>query len=83
MSKDTRLFPNLLANCDGQLLDVFGPTIQIVSAPQAEDEAPCVLKGVIPPGISVPMHSHPGVEAFSFFRVKWRRSATRVERLTG
>jgi quercetin dioxygenase-like cupin family protein len=64
MSKGTRLFPNLLANCDAQLLDVFGPTIQILSAPQAEDEAPCVLKGVIPPGISVPIHSHPGVEAF-------------------
>jgi quercetin dioxygenase-like cupin family protein len=64
MSEGTRLLPNLVASCDAQLLYVLGPTIQFVSAPQSEDEAPCVLKGVIPPGISVPIHSHPGVEAF-------------------
>jgi quercetin dioxygenase-like cupin family protein len=47
-----------------EALEVFGPSIQFLVAPQPSDEAPCVLKGTIPSGVSVPMHSHTGIEAF-------------------
>jgi anti-sigma factor ChrR (cupin superfamily) len=33
-------------------------------APQGSDEAPCVIKGTIPPGGSVPIHSHQAIEVF-------------------
>jgi quercetin dioxygenase-like cupin family protein len=44
-------------------IDLFGPSFQFLIAPQASDEAPCVIKGTIPPGVSVPIHRHPDVEA--------------------
>lgn len=60
----TELFTNIVVERDCEVLEVFGPTLQFLVAPQSSDEAPCVLKGTIPPGISVPIHSHPGIEAF-------------------
>jgi len=42
---------------------LFGPSVQFLVAPQQSDEAPCVIKGTIPPGVSVPIHRHPNVEA--------------------
>lgn len=47
-----------------QLFDVFGPTIQFLTSPQEAGEQLCVLRGVIPPGAVVPIHSHAGVESF-------------------
>ena len=38
-------------------LEVLGPTIQFVADP-VEESAPCVMRGTIPPGVSVPLHSH-------------------------
>jgi len=54
----------LVAESDGEVLDVLGPNVQFLVAPQANDEAPCVIKGTIPPGVSVPIHRHPAFEAF-------------------
>jgi quercetin dioxygenase-like cupin family protein len=44
-------------------LDVFGPTIEFLTSPE-EVDAYCVMIGTIPPGISVPLHSHPDLESF-------------------
>ena len=55
---------HLVTESDCETLDVFGPSVQFLVAPQANDEAPCVLKGTIPPGGSVPIHSHQAIEAF-------------------
>lgn len=55
---------HLVTESDCETLDVFGPSVQFLLAPQANDEAPCVLKGTIPPGGSVPLHSHQPIEAF-------------------
>jgi hypothetical protein len=46
------------------VFEVFGPTLQFLVLPNSSDDAPCVLKGTIPPGVSVPIHSHGGMEAF-------------------
>src|SRR5258707_15797214 len=60
----TGLFTNIVDERDCDVLEVFGPTLQFLITPQSGDEAPCVIKGTIPPGVSVPIHSHPGIEAF-------------------
>jgi quercetin dioxygenase-like cupin family protein len=44
-------------------LDVFGPTIEFLSLP-TEGASFCVLRGVIPAGGFVPLHSHPDDESF-------------------
>jgi quercetin dioxygenase-like cupin family protein len=46
-----------------EILDVLGPTVQLLTAPAGDDE-PCLIRGTIPPGVVVPLHSHPDVEAF-------------------
>jgi quercetin dioxygenase-like cupin family protein len=46
------------------VLDVLGPTIEFLVSPSDSDAGYCVLKGTIPPGISVPLHSHPDEESF-------------------
>ncbi len=56
--------PILWLKAKREMFEVFGPKLQFLVLPEASDEAPCVLKGTIPPGVSVPMHSHGGIEAF-------------------
>jgi quercetin dioxygenase-like cupin family protein len=57
-------FTRLIIESDCETLDVLGPSIQFLVAPQANEEAPCVIKGTIPPGVSVPIHRHQAIEAF-------------------
>jgi quercetin dioxygenase-like cupin family protein len=59
-----KAFANRVVERDCETLEVFGPSVQFLIGPQPHDETPCVMKGTIPPGICVPMHSHPGIEAF-------------------
>lgn len=49
---------------DGAVLDVLGPTIELLTRPEADDALPCVMRGTIPPGGIVPLHSHPDPETF-------------------
>ncbi|MBO0694511.1 MAG: cupin domain-containing protein [Verrucomicrobia bacterium] len=46
------------------VLDVLGPTVEFLVLPSEDDARYCVLKGTIPPGVSVPLHSHPDDESF-------------------
>ena len=48
----------------GLVLDLFGPTVEFLTSPEDEQNDFCVLKGTIPPGGSVPLHSHPDTEDF-------------------
>ena len=45
-------------------LDVFGPTVEFLTLPEEPDTDYCVMIGTIPPGVSVPLHSHPDPESF-------------------
>ena len=56
--------PNIVVEGKSAVFEVFGPTLQFLVLPDSSDDAPCVLKGTIPPGVSVPIHSHGGKEAF-------------------
>jgi quercetin dioxygenase-like cupin family protein len=49
------------------VLDVLGPTIEFMVLPSESEDRYCVLKGTIPPGVSVPLHSHPDNESFFLF----------------
>jgi quercetin dioxygenase-like cupin family protein len=46
------------------VLDVFGPTLEFLISPEKADSPYCVMTGTIPPGVSVPLHSHPDIESF-------------------
>jgi quercetin dioxygenase-like cupin family protein len=48
----------------GVRLDVLGPTVEFLTSPQEAHIDFCVMRGVIPPGVSVPLHSHPETEDF-------------------
>jgi quercetin dioxygenase-like cupin family protein len=43
---------------------LLGPTVEFLTSPQEANIDFCVLRGVIPPGVSVPLHSHPDTEDF-------------------
>jgi quercetin dioxygenase-like cupin family protein len=45
-------------------LDLLGPTLQLLTPPDAGDDAPCLMRGTIPPGVVIPLHSHPEPETF-------------------
>lgn len=44
-------------------IEILGPTIQFVTSPD-DGSAPCVMRGTIPPGEVVPLHSHADPETF-------------------
>jgi quercetin dioxygenase-like cupin family protein len=46
------------------VLDVFGSTVDFLTLPGEADTDYCVMIGTIPPGGSVPLHSHPHPESF-------------------
>jgi hypothetical protein len=48
----------------GLILEFFGPTLEFLTSPEGERNDFCVLRGTIPLGVSVPLHSHPDTEDF-------------------
>jgi len=46
------------------VFDLFGPTVQFLTMQDAENPGPCILRGVIPSGGLVPLHSHGDPETF-------------------
>jgi quercetin dioxygenase-like cupin family protein len=45
----------------GTILDLMGPTLEFLTF---EDDFFCVMKGTIPPGVDIPLHSHDDAETF-------------------
>ncbi|WP_210521131.1 cupin domain-containing protein [Hymenobacter terricola] len=56
--------PKVIKAGTTKFLDVFGPTLQLLTSPSEPDIEYCVMEGTIPPGVSVPLHSHPDNESF-------------------
>lgn len=48
----------------GRRIDLFGPTVEFLTSLNEAHSGFCVLRGTIPPGRSVPVHSHADVEDF-------------------
>jgi mannose-6-phosphate isomerase-like protein (cupin superfamily) len=48
---------------DPEVLDVLGPMLEFLRPPSEAAGDYCVLKGTLPPGMTVPLHSHPDDES--------------------
>jgi len=47
-----------------EVVEVLGPTITFLTPPDDSGDAPCVMRGTMPPGVVVPLHSHADPETF-------------------
>jgi quercetin dioxygenase-like cupin family protein len=47
-----------------ETINVLGPTVRLLTPPAADDAAPCLMRGTIPPGVVIPLHSHSDPETF-------------------
>jgi len=47
-----------------ETVEVLGLSVQYLTAPDGHDEGPCVMRGTIPAGGVVPLHSHADPETF-------------------
>lgn len=56
------LVAHLVDQRDVETFDVLGPRIEYLTRP--DGNAPCLMRGTIPPGVSVPLHSHADPEMF-------------------
>jgi quercetin dioxygenase-like cupin family protein len=54
--------PQIVEPRAADTLDLMGPTVQFLVPPR--DGVPCILRGTIPPGSGVPLHSHADPETF-------------------
>ena len=54
----------LIMSVPSEILDVLGPRIQFLTELSDNDEDYCLIKGTVPPGVVVPIHSHPERETF-------------------
>ena len=45
-------------------MEVFGPTVEFISGPDDPGADFCVMRGVVPPGVVVPLHRHDDDEDF-------------------
>ena len=43
-------------------LDVFGATVEFLVSPEDTHDGLSVMRGMIPPGVAVPLHSHGDTE---------------------
>ena len=59
----TKILETIVSASHGPVLDLLGPTVEFITSPDGL-EGFCVLKGTIPPGVAVPLHSHDDAEAF-------------------
>lgn len=55
---------HVVEGTSGIALDVLGPTVEFLTSPAAAHDDFCVMRGVIPPGVVVPLHSHDATEVF-------------------
>jgi quercetin dioxygenase-like cupin family protein len=61
---DSRILHHIAAGSGTPILDVAGLTVEFLTGPQDAPRDFCVMRGVIPPGAVVPIHSHDSTEAF-------------------
>jgi len=60
----TNLHRHVAEGTSSPTLDVLGPTIEFLTVPADSGDGFSVMRGVVPPGAVVPLHSHDDAEAF-------------------
>src|SRR5258705_682007 len=58
------VLPQIVDGTPHTAVDVFGPTLEFISEPEDPGADFCVMRGVVPPGVAVPLHSHDDQEDF-------------------
>jgi quercetin dioxygenase-like cupin family protein len=48
----------------GLLLQVLGPSLELLTSPDDDQNDFCLMRGIIPPGVVIPLHSHADTEDF-------------------
>lgn len=61
---DAGILTDLAAGVGLPALDAVGPTVEFVTFADDEHNRICVLRAVIPPGVTVPLHRHDDFEDF-------------------
>ena len=61
---DNRILRHVAAGSGTTVLDVAGLTVEFLTGPQDTAHEFCVMRGIIPPGAVVPIHSHDSTETF-------------------
>ncbi len=61
---DNRILRHVAAGSGMTVLDVAGLTVEFLTGPQDTAHEFCVMRGIIPPGAVVPIHSHDSTETF-------------------
>jgi mannose-6-phosphate isomerase-like protein (cupin superfamily) len=59
-STNSRVFEDISRGRGAEVFDVLGPTLEFLTW---NDEY-CMMRGVVPPGVTVPLHSHDDAEDF-------------------
>jgi quercetin dioxygenase-like cupin family protein len=60
----SRILHHIAAGSGTTILDVAGLTVEFLTGPQDAPGDFCIMRGTIPPGAVVPIHSHDSTETF-------------------
>ena len=63
MANEARALAHLIDVESAPAINLLGPALQFLIGPDAT-ESPCIMRGTIPPGMVVPLHSHADPETF-------------------
>jgi quercetin dioxygenase-like cupin family protein len=63
MTGNGSIFRRVAEGTPNQALDLLGPAVEFLTRPDVQGSF-CVLRGVLPPGMTVPLHSHDDAEDF-------------------
>jgi hypothetical protein len=55
---DSKIFPHIAAGTRMTILDVAGLTVEFLTVPHDASRDLCVMRGMIPPGAVVAIHSY-------------------------
>jgi quercetin dioxygenase-like cupin family protein len=61
--QSSKILDHILDTSHVTMLEVVGPLIEFLTAPGETDDF-SVMQGTIPPGVVVPLHSHPDAKCF-------------------
>jgi quercetin dioxygenase-like cupin family protein len=60
----SQFITDLMRATGTDILDVLGSTVEFLNVSEGAHEQFCLMRGVVPPGVTVPLHSHDDVEVF-------------------
>ena len=62
----------LIGSSGSALFDIFGPLLQFLVTPAQTSGSFALMRGVVPPSIAIPLHSHADPEVLFCSTESWR-----------